>query len=285
MHSLIFAVVKHTYMLIKKIKRLAILSAFSIMIATGCNNNNDKPVENTPTTNAGNHPASLAYTITKMYPHNPKSFTEGLEWHDSVLYEGTGLEKESRMAIVNLTTGEDIKTLKLSDEYFGEGITVLNGKIYELTYKSGKAFVYDAKTFKKIKEFTYEGEGWGLTNNGKEILMSNGSSKIVYRNPETFAITKTINVSSDTGDVQNVNELELVDGYIYANIWETRFIIKINPENGQVVAVADFTGLLEQYVPDAQHFEVLNGIAYDSVGKRFFITGKWWPKVFEVQFN
>ena len=257
------------------------------LFITACTNN-DKPAEtpSTPTT-ADIVPVQMPYTVVKMYPHNPKSFTEGLEFHDSSLYEGTGMEKESRMAIVSLTTGKDLKTLKLSDQFFGEGITLLNGKIYQLTYKSGKAFVYDAKTFKKLQEFTYEGEGWGLTNNGKEIIMSNGSSKIVYRNPETFAVTKTIEVSNEKGAVTNINELELVDGFIYANIWTTKYIIKINPATGKVEGYADFNGLLEQYVPgiNTQQVDEMNGIAYDSVGKRFFITGKYWPKVFEVKFN
>jgi len=274
-------------MRINKYYKASILAfSFGLLIA-GCTNH-DKPAEpiSIPaTTDAA--PAQMAFTVVKMYPHNPKSFTEGLEYHDSVLYEGTGVEKESRLAIVSLTTGKDLKTLRLTDEYFGEGITLLNGKIYELTYKSGKAFVYDAKTFKKLKEFTYEGEGWGLTNNGKEIIMSNGSSNIVYRNPETFAITKTIDVTNEKGSIERINELELVDGFIYANVWETNFIIKINPETGKVVGIADFSGLLEQYVPgitQEQH-DVLNGIAYDKVGKRFFFTGKYWPKLFEIKFN
>ena len=260
---------------------------FTGLIIAGCNTHNDKPADNPDDTNpvSDNRPAAMAYTITNSYPHNPQSFTEGLEWHDSVLYEGTGLEKHSRLAVVSLKTGTDIKSVKLDDQYFGEGITVLNGKIYELTWQSGKAFVYDAKTFKKIKEFTYEGEGWGMTNNGKEIIMSNGSSKIVYRNPETFAITKTIDVTNDTGAVNYINELELVDGFIYANIWETKYIIKINPESGKVVSVADFTGIQEQYGINPQQVDVLNGIAYDKAEKRFFITGKYWPKVFEVKFN
>lgn len=268
--------------------RIFLIIAFCASIVA-CNNKKD----NTEDTNGSTQtvteapPASMAYTVVKMYPHNPTSFTEGFEYNDTFLYEGTGLEKQSKLAIVSLTTGKDIKSIKLSDEYFGEGITLLNGKIYELTYKTGKAFVYDAKTLKKIKEFSYEGEGWGLTNNGKEIIMSNGSSKIVYRNPETFAITKTIEVSADKGPIDNINELELVDGFIYSNVWQTNYILKINPETGKVVAVADFSGLLQQYVPgiDQNKVDVLNGIAYDKVGKRFFITGKNWPKVFEVKFN
>jgi len=274
-------------MRINKYYKASILAFSFGLLIVGCTNH-DKPAEpisNPATTDAA--PAQMAFTVVKMYPHNPKSFTEGLEYHDSVLYEGTGVEKESRLAIVSLTTGKDLKTLRLADEYFGEGITLLNGKIYELTYKSGKAFVYDAKTFKKLKEFTYEGEGWGLTNNGKEIIMSNGSSNIVYRNPETFAITKTIDVTNEKGSIERINELELVDGFIYANVWETNFIIKINPETGKVVGIADFSGLLEQYVPgitQEQH-DVLNGIAYDCVGKRFFFTGKYWPKLFEIKFN
>ena len=267
-------------------RQTLIIALFSLMIA-GCTNH-DKPAEEpTPATSSETPATQMGYSVIKMYPHNPQSFTEGFEYHDSVLYEGTGLEKHSRLAIVSLTSGKDIKTLKIPDEFFGEGITLLNGKIYQLTWQSGKAFVYDAKTFKKIKEFTYEGEGWGLTNNDKEIIMSNGSSKIVYRNPETFAITRTIEVTNNNIPVKFLNELELVDGSIYANVWETNYIVKINPETGKVLGVADFAGLLEQYVPGIppHQVDVLNGIAYDSIGKRFFITGKYWPKVFEIKFN
>ena len=256
---------------------------------SACNNNNPD-AEKAPVVE-NNVPATLNYTITNVYPHNTTSYTEGLEWHDSTLYESGGNYKKSRLARVSLHTGLDIKTVKLDDKYFGEGITVLNGKLYQLTYEEGKCFVYDFKTFKKIKEFDYEGEGWGMTNDGKYLIMNNSSNNLYYRDPETFKIVKTLGVYDNNGAVGNINELEFVNGVIYSNIYQTNYIIKIDTATGKVLAKADFSYVLNKYAPNAisdqsqATDEVLNGIAYDSTGKRFFITGKHWPKLFEVKFN
>ncbi|MEN9685597.1 MAG: hypothetical protein RLZZ28_1383 [Bacteroidota bacterium] len=266
------------------------LLLFPFLIA-GCR---DTEKENLPITQEAQEPAMLNYTITNVYPHNPESFTEGLEWHEGYLYEGTGdteYKGKSKLAKIELSTGKDIQQLHLSREYFGEGITLLNGKIYQLTYQTGKCFVYDAKTFKKIKEFSYEGEGWGLTNDGKLLIMNNKTNNLIFRNPETFEIVKTVPVTDNNGPVNSINEMEYVDGIIYSNIWLTNYIIRIDPNTGKVLAKADFSYLLNKYAPgavsdqDQQNTAVLNGIAYDPVGKRFFITGKLWPKLFEVKFN
>lgn len=266
---------------------ITLFAATAIAFGYGCNNNNnDKPDKKAES----NEPKQLQYTVTATYPHDASSFTEGLEFRDGFLYEGTGdteYKGNSKLAKVDLTTGKDVKKINLSKEYFGEGISVLNGKIYQMTYKEQKCFVYDAKTFTKLKEFAYEGEGWGMTNDGKQLIMSNGGSNLYYRDPETFAVTKTVAVSNNYGPLSSINELEYVNGFVYANIWTTNKIVQIDVTTGKVVAEANFDDLLSKYAPETagSKVDVLNGIAYDSIGKRFFITGKYYPKLFEVKFN
>jgi glutamine cyclotransferase len=265
----------------------ALISFFSI--ATACNNNTATESKGNVTA-ITNEPKQLTYTITASYPHDPNSFTEGFEWRDGFLYEGTGdpsYSGKSKLLKVDLKTGKSVKEISLEKQFFGEGITLLNGKIYQMTYKEQKCFLYDATTFTKLKEFTYEGEGWGLTNDGKQLIMSNGSSSIFFRNPENFAVTKTLTVSNNYGPLSNINELELVDGFLYANLWTTKKIVKIDTASGKVIAEANFDDLLTKYASDinTEKVDVFNGIAYDPVGKRFFITGKYYPKVFEVKFN
>jgi len=261
---------------------------FLLGLLAGCKS---KTEDNKEDANAITVPAVLSYSITNVYPHNTGSYTEGLEWHDSTLYESTGNKGQSKLARISLHTGKDLQKIDLSKEYFGEGITVLNGKIYQLTYEEEKCFVYDFKTFKKIGEFSYKGEGWGMTNDGKYLIMDNRSNNLYYRDPTTFEIVKQVPVYDNNGPLGNINELEYVDGFIYANVWLTNYIVKIDPKTGKVVSKADFSYVLNKYAPgevseqDTNNGAVLNGIAYDSVGKRFFITGKNWPKLFEVKFN
>jgi glutamine cyclotransferase len=264
--------------------------AFLLIALTSCTDpvpDSEKPMVD--------EPKQLSYTVTATYPHNSTSFTEGLEYRDGFLYEGTGESNgyngTSKLAKVDLKTGKDVQKVGLGKEYFGEGITILNGKIYQMTYKEQKCFLYDAKTFAKLKEFTYDGQGWGLTNDGKQLIMSNGSSNLFFRDPETFAVTKTLKVTNNYGELpaETINELEYVDGYVYANIWMSNKIIKIDVNTGKVAAEIKLDDLLQKYAPEVLEQEpkvdVLNGIAYDSAGKRFFITGKLYPKVFEVKFN
>lgn len=256
------------------------------IILLGCNNNNNH--EEKPTNNYDVQ--QLHYSLINMYPHDENSFTEGLEWKNGFLYEGTGdteYQGKSKLAKIDLATGKDVQKIQLSKQYFGEGITILNGKIYQLTYKEQKCFVYDEKTFKLLKEFQYEGEGWGMTNDGQHIIMGDGSNKLFYRNPETFNIIKTLSVSNNYGPLGSINELEFVKGFIYANVWTTYKIVKIDTSSGKVVAQANLEDLLNKYAPEdlSRKIDVMNGIAYDSVGNRFFITGKYWSKVFEIQLN
>jgi glutamine cyclotransferase len=221
------------------------------------------------------------YHVVNTYLHDPTAFTQGLVYTDDILYEGTGLNGASTVRKVDLTTGQVIAKRSLPSTYFGEGIAVLNGKIYQLTWQSGTCFVYDKNTLDPIKQFSYSTEGWGLTHDGKQLIMSDGTSTLYFRDPETFSEICRIEVIGDAGPVRNLNELEYIDGEIYANIWQTDRIARINPKTGKVTAWIDLSDLLS---PEDRfnRVDVLNGIAYDASAKRLFVTGKWWPKLFEI---
>lgn len=251
-----------------------------------CGNNQSSTSESNNDNIYATPPANIAYTITNVYPHDANAFTEGFEYHEGKFLESTGdtdYKGLSKLAYTDILSGKDIQKINLDKQYFGEGCTLMDGKIYQLTYKEQKCFVYDAKTLKKIKEFTYEGEGWGMTNDKKYIIMDNGSNNLYYRDPETFKVIKTIGVVDNNGGLAEINELEYIDGFIYANVWQKNHIVKIDPSTGKVIGILDFTGVLERYASPSEvaKTDVLNGIAYDSINKKFFITGKYWPKVFE----
>lgn len=220
--------------------------------------------------------------IVREYPHLNTSFTQGLEFNNGQLYEGTGERGTSILAQVNLTDGKIIKSMGLDGSYFGEGITILNGKIYQITWQEQACFVYDQKDLALKKELKYSGEGWGLCNDGSSLIMSDGSERITFRNPETFAITRTIEVYTHQGPVTKLNELEFVDGLIYANVWMTNKVAVIDPNNGKVVAELDATELVRQ---GRGNGDVLNGIAFNNKTKKWYMTGKKWPKLFEVNFK
>lgn len=223
-----------------------------------------------------------SYKVLAVYPHDTKAFTEGLQYTGGYLYEATGLNGESSIRKVNLTTGRVLKMLPISTFYFGEGITVLGDRLYELTYKNGIAFVYDAKTFEKINSFHYPGEGWALTSDRKHLIMSDGTSELRVLDPATFHEESRIAVHDGARPIKNLNELEYIEGEIWANIWTTNLIARIDPHTGRVNSWVDLSGLLKQSerTPD---MDVLNGIAYDAKRKRIFVTGKRWPKLFEIQ--
>ena len=236
-------------------------------------------------------PPLINYSIVKVYPHDTSSYTEGLEWVNNKLYESGGNYGSSKLVQKDLD-GKIDKTIKLDSIYFGEGISILNNKIYQLTWNEHKVFVYDASTLKKINELTWSLEGWGMTNNGKELLISTGSSNIYFVDPGNFKILKQIIVSDNYGPVSDVNELEYVNGVIYANVYETDHILKIDPQTGNVLGKIDLSGLLQKSGMNynAQNYpgkngNVLNGIAYDSTKKVFYITGKMWPAMFEIKLN
>ena len=257
-----------------------------IILLLACNNNSNQNKSTDTNSSTENQPVQMAFTITNQFPHDTSTYTEGLEFNNHLLFESGGQYGTSKLVSVDLKTGQAIKNIPLDKKYFGEGITILNNQIYQLTWKEKTCFVYDAKTFAKIKEFTYDGEGWGMTNNGKQIIMSDGSNNIYFRDPETFKVLSILGVTDNNGPVGNVNELEYIKGnpsFILANVWQTDYILKIDPESGKVLAKADFGGTKEKYFPEALNkAEVLNGIAYDSTTKKLYITGKYWPKIFEV---
>ncbi len=222
------------------------------------------------------------YRIVHVYPHDRTAFTQGLEYRGGYLYEGTRLNGESTLRKVELESGRVLKTIKLDSKYFGEGITVLDQRVMELTWQSHRGFVYDRDTFQNIGDFDYPGEGWGLTNDGRQIFMSDGSAEIRCWDPSTLRETRRFTVHDGTTPVQSLNELEYVQGEIFANVWLTDKIARISPMDGQVTGWIDLSGLLSA-AEIAAGANVLNGIAYDSPGDRLFVTGKLWPKLFEIE--
>ena len=221
------------------------------------------------------------YRIVHVYPHDPTAFTEGLFYLNGFLYEGTGLSGESDIRKVKLETGEVLQKRAVPD-YFGEGIIAWKGKLYEMTYKTEVGFVYDLDTFAPISEFHYKGEGWSFTTDGKKIYMDDGTSQIRIWSPDTLQEEGRINLTADGQPVVNLNEMEWVRGEIYADIWETDKIARIDPKTGKVVGWIDMTGILPA-ADRTTDTDVLNGIAYDAEHDRLFVTGKKWPKLFEIQ--
>jgi glutamine cyclotransferase len=256
-----------------------------VLIFTACKNDKDDAEETKPST-PSNEPANISYTVSNVYPHDTASFTQGLEWHNGFLYEGTGMKGESKLLRVNLKDGKAVQQMTLPAEFFGEGITIFNNKIYQLTWQEHKIFVYDVKTFKKEKEFSWDYEGWGITNDGKHLIISTGSNSLYFVDPASMKILKTVGVFSNYGPLGEINELEYVNGKVYANIWNSEYIAVINPESGAVEARIDFTGILQKFNKDTYpERDVLNGIAYDSTTRTFYITGKRWPALFEIKLN
>jgi len=237
-----------------------------------------------PATHA-NVTAEYGYEVVHTYPHDKQAFTEGLFYLNGFLYESTGLEQLSSLRKVRLETGEVVEKIDLPGRYFGEGIVNWKDRIIQLTYKTEVGFVYDLGTFAVRNEFKYPGEGWALTQDGKRIYMSDGTPQIRVWDPETLQEIGRVTVSDAGGPVKNVNELEWVKGEIYANIWSTDRIAQIDPASGRVVGWIDLSGLLgaDDYIAGENGPDVLNGIAYDAKGDRLFVTGKRWPKLFEIR--
>ena len=225
---------------------------------------------------------TYTYTVVDRWPHDPSAFTEGLVYKDGLLYESAGRNGSSSLRIVDLKTGEIKSKVDLADQYFAEGIALLNGKIFQLTWKNQQGFIYDQNSLELLGEFGYAGEGWGLTDDGHSLIMSNGTNSLLFLNPETFAIEKTINVFEDDKPLVDLNELEYVNGEIFANIWHTDKIVRIDPRSGEILGWIDLTGLFP--VEERSEKEaVLNGIAYDPTQDRLFVTGKLWPELFEIK--
>jgi glutaminyl-peptide cyclotransferase len=244
------------------------------------------PVAHRALASSGGQPAAApvyGYKVVRSYPHDPQAFTQGLAYHDGVLYEGTGLHGRSSIRKVRLETGEVVQIRHLDSRYFGEGIAIWKDALIQLTWQSGIGFVYDLATFQPRRTFTYTGEGWGLTHDGERLIMSDGSETGTLRllDPDTWRETGRLTVRDGSLPVKGLNELEFVKGEIYANVWDTDRIARISPRTGQVTGWIDLRGLLDPR--EAAGVDVLNGIAYDEVDDRLFVTGKLWPRLFEIQ--
>jgi glutamine cyclotransferase len=275
----------------RQLLSLLLLAVFSA--GAGCNGGagtqtNSLPIDAAPPRTPANGNASRAgtpvygYEVVNTYPHDAQAFTQGLVFDAGALVESTGLEGHSTLRRVELQTGKVVQKVDVPTFYFAEGLTLFGGKLYQLTWKAEKGFVYDPQTFKKTGEFTYEGEGWGLTHDADSLILSDGSNRIRFIDPNTNQVRRTIDIRDDGKPVYELNELEYVKGEIYANVWHDNRVARIDPQTGRVNGWIDFSGLLKPgEVTDEE--AVLNGIAYDETGDRLFVTGKLWPKLFEVR--
>jgi len=234
-----------------------------------------------PSTNSKIIPV-YTYKVVTTYPHDRSAFTEGLVFEDGLLYEGTGLHGNTTLRRVKLETGEILQICKLPPPFFGEGVTIYGNKIIQLTWRSHIGFVYNKYNFKLLQKFNYPDEGWGITHDGKHLIMSDGTSMLHYLDPETFEEIYQIEVTANGIPVTGINELEYIQGEIYANIWKKELIARIDPLTSQVVGWIDLKGILS---PEnhSETVDVLNGIAYDVKNERLFVTGKFWPKLFEIE--
>lgn len=226
---------------------------------------------------------TLKAKVLRTYPHDPRAFTQGLVWRDGILYESTGMVGQSSLRRVDLGTGAVQQKVDIPAPYFAEGLADVGNRLFQLTWQHGRVFVYDRNTFGRVGEFGYEGEGWGLCHDGTSLVMSNGSDTLRFHSPRTFAVERTVRVTMDGKPLHQLNELECVGADVYANVWQTDTIVRIDPRTGRVTARIDATGLLTP--AERQGVDVLNGIAYDPADQTFLLTGKWWPKVFRVRFE
>ena len=223
------------------------------------------------------------FEIARVFPHDSKAFTQGILYDQGFLYESTGLEGASTLRKVDLETGKVLRIRALSSQYFGEGLALWDGRLIQLTWRSHRAFVYEKDTFRPAGEFRYETEGWGLTHDGRRLILSDGTERLHFLDPRTFKELRTLRVTDQGLAISHLNELEYVRGEIYANVWRTDRIARISPETGKVRAWIDLAGLLAPEDARAGPADVLTGIAYDEKHDRLFVTGKFWPKLFEIR--
>jgi glutamine cyclotransferase len=280
------------------IKKNPLFALGFLFVLAACNNS-PQPAGELPGQSTTNLPAPASFQVNtvNIYPHDTSSYVQGLEVYKGKLYESTGGKPgvnpyESRISTIDLPSGKRTATQLLSKEYFGEGISIFQDKLYQVTWTERKGFIYNPATLQKTGEFAIKTEGWGLTHDSTYLILSDGSSNLYFIDPSDFKTARILSVTDEYGPVNNLNELEFINGYVYANRWQTNYILKIDPSNGQVVARADLSNLLDsmkkQYFPDTDYNNgdsVLNGIAYDPASGKIYLTGKLWPVVLEVQFN
>lgn len=257
-----------------------------LMTIISCKNKDKN--ENGNVTTSPDAPKSISYSIVNSYPHDTSSFTQGLVIYNGVLYESTGGQSNNANQVmkVDMKTGKTQKLASIDrDKYFGEGITILHDTVYQLTWKAKTVFVYSLKDFRKIKEFSINTEGWGITTNGKELIVSDGTTNLYYYDPATFRLLKTQEVTEGGSLSYNLNELEFIDGFVYANQWQYPYILKIDPATGKVVGKADLNDVWNRVKAIDPNADVPNGIAYDQATKKVYVTGKLWPNLYEIQFG
>jgi len=250
--------------------------AFAVFLLQACAGSESGPPVPVPAA-----PPVYGYDVVREYPHDPEAFTQGLVFRDGFLYESTGQLGRSTLRKVRLENGEVVQRHALASDIFGEGLTDWRSQLIQLTWVTNIAFVYDFGTFRELRRFNYAGEGWGLTHDGKRLIMSDGTPNLRFLDPATFDEQSRLNVRDHNGSVDDLNELEFVKGSVYANVWLTERIAIIAPDTGSVMAWVDLTGLRPRKGPPGE--DVLNGIAYDAAGDRLFVTGKLWPKLFEIR--
>jgi glutaminyl-peptide cyclotransferase len=255
-------------------KNLKLLNWLFVLIVFACSSKKESKFDNSAN--------RIDYSIVKIFPHDIKAFTQGLVIEQGKLLESTGQNGTSWIAEVDIVTGKQEKKVELGNQYFGEGITVLNNKIYQLTYKSNIGFIYDKK-YQKIGEFNYNREGWGITHNGENLIASDGTDQLYFLDTVTLDVTKTLKVTNEGKPIKNLNELEYIDGFVYANLWQTNFIAKINLTDGKVVGTLDLSQVAEVVYPGNPNADVLNGIAYEPKSKLILITGKLWPALVAIR--
>ncbi|HEX8188268.1 MAG TPA: glutaminyl-peptide cyclotransferase [Pyrinomonadaceae bacterium] len=265
---------------------ILLLTSFFACAGGGGTKTNSLPVDAASPKANGNAAGAAVpvygYEVVNTFPHDPDAFTQGLIYHEGALVESTGLESHSTLRRVELQTGKVLQRVDVPRDFFAEGMTLFNGKIYQLTWKGEKGFVYDPHTFQKTGEFTYTGEGWGLTHDADSLILSDGSDKLRFIDPNTYQVRRNVSVSDGGRPIVSLNELEYVKGEVYANVWHQNRVARIDPQTGRVKGWIDLSGLLKPGdVSDEE--AVLNGIAYDETGDRLFVTGKLWPKLFEVR--
>lgn len=231
----------------------------------------------------GKKAAIIPYTVIRDYPHDVEAYTQGLVMHEGRLLEGTGMKKQSWLAEIALESGRQLQRTELDDAYFGEGITVLNGKIYQLSWKNRKGFIYDLHTLQPIGEFDYKFEGWGLTHNGAQLIASDGSHKLRYLDSLSLKECRRLSIKEGRKKARQLNELEFIGGYIFANQWKTDYVLLIDPVQEKVVAKLDLSPLVQEVKRTHPEAGELNGIAFDGKSGNILVTGKYWPKIFAIR--